>query len=279
MPDRWRLGPAFVPKGRYTDPEFLDLELERLFPRTWLNACRVDEVERVGDYVDFEIGDQSIVVVRTEEGLRAYFNACRHRGTRLVQGAGPDRRVPLPLPRLALEPGRVPQVPGRRGQLRPPAAGRALPARSAGSTPGAAGSSSTWMPGAEPLADYLDPIPARLDGFKLEDMRIAWYKSVVLPANWKTALDAFIESWHVPGTHPQLLRPDKHHTPPTIAECEQYGGRPSTSCSATTRATPTSSATAPDGDATKLRRRVRRRPQARLHERRTTTCASCAPST
>ncbi len=54
-------------------------------------------------------------------------------------------------------------------------------------------------------------------------MRIAWYKSVVLPANWKTALDAFIESWHVPGTHPQLLRPDKRSTPPTIAECEAYG--------------------------------------------------------
>ena len=54
-------------------------------------------------------------------------------------------------------------------------------------------------------------------------MRIAWYKSVILPANWKTALDAFIESWHVPGTHPQLLRPDKQSTPPTIAESESYG--------------------------------------------------------
>ena len=88
VPDRWRLGSAFVPKGRYTDPEFLGLELERLFPRTWLNACRWDEVERVGDYVDFEIGGQSIVVVRTDKGLKAYFNACRHRGTRLVQGQG-----------------------------------------------------------------------------------------------------------------------------------------------------------------------------------------------
>ncbi len=88
VPERWRLGPAYVPKGRYTDTEFLRLEIERLFPRTWLNACRFDEVERVGDYVDFEIGGQSIVIVRTEEGLRAYFNACRHRGTRLVQGQG-----------------------------------------------------------------------------------------------------------------------------------------------------------------------------------------------
>ena len=88
VPERWRLGPAYVPKGRYTDPEFLQLEIDRLFPKTWLNACRFDEVERVGDYVDFEICGQSIVVVRTDQGLRAFFNACRHRGTRLVQGQG-----------------------------------------------------------------------------------------------------------------------------------------------------------------------------------------------
>ncbi len=44
VPERWRLGDAFVPKGRFTDPEFAHLELERLFPKTWLNACRFDEV-------------------------------------------------------------------------------------------------------------------------------------------------------------------------------------------------------------------------------------------
>ena len=80
-------------------------------------------------------------------------------------------------------------------------------------------------PTAEPLLDYLDPIPSRLQGYKLEDMRIAWYKSVIVDANWKTALDAFNESWHVIGTHPQLLRADKHTSPPTIAECENYGGK------------------------------------------------------
>jgi glycine betaine catabolism A len=222
VPDRWRLGPAFVPKGRYTDPAFLDLELERLFPRTWLNACRVDEVERVGDYVDFAIGDQSIVVVRSEGGLRAYFNACRHRGTRLVSGQGRigEFRCPFHAWRWNLD-----------GTLRFQADAANFEPRTEAELCLPECRVDTWGgwvfvnmdAGAEPLADYLDPIPARLDGFKLEDMRIAWYKSVVLPANWKTALDAFIESWHVPGTHPQLMRPDKHKTPPTVAECERYG--------------------------------------------------------
>ena len=78
-------------------------------------------------------------------------------------------------------------------------------------------------------------------------MRIAWYKSVILPANWKTALDAFIESWHVPGTHPQLLRPDKRSTPPTIAESRAVRRHLQRAVPATTPATPTSSATGPTG--------------------------------
>jgi hypothetical protein len=46
------------------------------------------------------------------------------------------------------------------------------------------------------------------------DMRYRWHKTVTLPCNWKTALDAFIESYHVPGTHPQLIRPLEHSTRP-----------------------------------------------------------------
>ncbi len=222
VPLRWRLGPAFVPKGRYIDREFLDLELERLFPRTWLNACRVDEVEQVGQYVDFEIGGQSIVVVRTDAGLKAYFNSCRHRGTRLVHGQGRigEFRCPFHAWRWNLD-----------GTLKFQADAANFDPRPAEDLCLSRCRVAVWggwvfvdMSGdAGSLEDFLDPIPSRLEGFKLEDMRIAWYKSVVLPANWKTALDAFIESWHVPGTHPQLLRPDKRSTPPTIAECQQYG--------------------------------------------------------
>ncbi|MGH9081120.1 MAG: aromatic ring-hydroxylating oxygenase subunit alpha [Acidimicrobiales bacterium] len=222
VPARWRLDPAFVPKGRYIDRDFLDLELERLVPRTWLNACRADEVEQVGQYVDFRIGGQSIVVVRTEAGLNAYFNSCRHRGTRLVQGQGRigEFRCPFHAWRWNLD-----------GTLKFQADAANFDPRPAGELCLAECRVGTWggwvfvdLGGeAEPLEDFLWPIPSRLDGFKLEDMRIAWYKSVILPANWKTAIDAFIESWHVPGTHPQLLRPDKRSTPPTIAESEQYG--------------------------------------------------------
>src|SRR6266496_5214210 len=54
VPEKYRLARAFVPKTRYLDPDFLKLELEKLFTRTWLVACRVEELPGVGCYVEYE---------------------------------------------------------------------------------------------------------------------------------------------------------------------------------------------------------------------------------
>ena len=64
------------------------MEAELLWPRVWQMACRLEEIPNVGDFAEYEILDQSVIVIRTEEGVRAFHNACRHRGVRLVQGRG-----------------------------------------------------------------------------------------------------------------------------------------------------------------------------------------------
>ena len=52
-------------------------------------ACREEEVPEAGDYLEYTIGDQSILVVRTDPGnIKGYFNTCLHRGTRLADGRG-----------------------------------------------------------------------------------------------------------------------------------------------------------------------------------------------
>jgi hypothetical protein len=61
-------------------------------------------------------------------------------------------------------------------------------------------------PDAEPLEDFLAPVPKYLDPFELSAMRYRWYVSVKLPCNWKVAVEAFNEGYHVAGTHPQLLQ-------------------------------------------------------------------------
>ncbi len=78
-----------IPKERYISREFFDLEMEKLWPRVWQVACREEEVPNPGDFLEYTIGDQSILVVRTNPTtIKAYFNTCRHRGTRLASGVG-----------------------------------------------------------------------------------------------------------------------------------------------------------------------------------------------
>jgi phenylpropionate dioxygenase-like ring-hydroxylating dioxygenase large terminal subunit len=80
---------GLVSKKRYVSQEFADLEMERLWPRVWQVACRVEEIAEVGDYLEYLIGDQSILVVRSQpETVQAFYNTCLHRGTRLAGGCG-----------------------------------------------------------------------------------------------------------------------------------------------------------------------------------------------
>jgi len=219
VPERWRLGENSVPKGRYIDLEFLELELERLFPRTWLMACRLEEVAQVGAFVELEVGDESIVVVRPDTGqVRAFFNSCRHRGTRLVRGSGRLGEFRCPFHAWRWDLG---------GALTDRPDDASFAPRPAGELCLAECRCDTWGGfvfvnmdlDAEDLDEYLAPLPARLEGFKLQEMRYRWHKRVVVPANWKTAVDAFIEAYHVPGTHPQFLRPRlTPATPATRAE-------------------------------------------------------------
>jgi Ring hydroxylating alpha subunit (catalytic domain) len=61
-------------------------------------------------------------------------------------------------------------------------------------------------PDSESLESFLGPLPAMLAPYGFEKMRYRSYRTVIIPANWKSALDAFNEGYHVQGTHPQLLR-------------------------------------------------------------------------
>src|SRR5690349_13880063 len=76
-----------IPKQRYFDPEFFATEAELFWPRVWQMACRLEEIPQPGDVVEYEILDQSIIVVRTGDlAVHAHHNVCRHRAVKLVEG-------------------------------------------------------------------------------------------------------------------------------------------------------------------------------------------------
>src|SRR5512143_2320115 len=78
------LGHELIPKERYTSPEFARLEWQRMWTKVWLLAGRESDLHAPGDYFTFEIGPESVLVVRQPDGaIAARYNVCMHRGNRL----------------------------------------------------------------------------------------------------------------------------------------------------------------------------------------------------
>jgi phenylpropionate dioxygenase-like ring-hydroxylating dioxygenase large terminal subunit len=77
-----------VPRARYTSAEFSALEFERLWARVRQVACREEEIGEVGEFCEYTIGDQSVLVVRlAPDTVQAFHYTCLHRGTRLADGS------------------------------------------------------------------------------------------------------------------------------------------------------------------------------------------------
>jgi phenylpropionate dioxygenase-like ring-hydroxylating dioxygenase large terminal subunit len=207
-PPSWNTLPHGISTGRYIDPQFLRLEYEKLWSRVWQAAARLDEIPNVGDYTVYDIGNQSILVVRADEStVKAYFNACPHRGTALGRGTGtfPSCRIMCPFHgwrwnlagqnQFVLE-----RQEFRNGQLRDSdvALKEVKVALFAGFV------FINMDPSPEPFDEFIAPVRALIEGLAIGDMHHYWWKSIPIPANWKVAQEAFFEAFHVPATHPQL---------------------------------------------------------------------------
>lgn len=199
--------PVVIPVEAYISRDYVAKEAKSLWPRTWQVACRLEEIPSVGDYVSYDIGSESIIVTRVSPSeLRAYYNVCLHRGRRLVDGAGHA-------------PGFYCRYHGWKWDL----TGENIHVESPQDWQGRLCSENLRMkqvrvgswggfvfvnqdPDAEPLEDFLAPVAARLGPFELDRMRYRWRQRTVLASNWKTVLEAFMESYHVIATHPQLTK-------------------------------------------------------------------------
>ena len=82
------LGSEPLSVERYLSPAYHELEKAKLWPRVWQATCRETEVANTGDFYVHDIAATSIIVLRTAAGaVRAYRNACLHRGRQLKSGS------------------------------------------------------------------------------------------------------------------------------------------------------------------------------------------------
>ena len=211
-PDSWHiLGDHGLRSGRYTDPAFTRLEHERLWSRVWQAAARLDEIPETGDFTTYDIGDQSIMLVRVDaETVKAYHNACPHRGTALSLGCGsfPTQKIICPFHgwRWDLEGTNefvLERHEFRDGKL----ADSDVALKEVHSVIFAGFVFINMARDPQPFDEFIAPVREVLEGLAIEHMRHYWWKEIPAPSNWKVAQEAFFETYHVPATHPQLEVP------------------------------------------------------------------------
>ncbi len=208
-PETWyRLGDHGLRSGRYTDPAFARLEHERLWSRVWQAAARLDEIPETGDFTTYEIGDQSITVVRVDaDTIKAYYNACPHRGTALSEGCGHFNNGKIICPfhgwRWNLEGANeyvLERQEFRGGELRD----SDVALKEVHCVVHAGFVFINMAKDPQPFDEFIAPVRQFLEDLNIENMRHYWWKAIPTPSNWKVAQEAFFEGYHVPATHPQL---------------------------------------------------------------------------
>lgn len=196
----------FIPANRFTADDIFELEKNNLFPRIWHIAAREEEIPRVGDYVTYEIYDESIIMMRTApDSIKAYYNVCPHRGRRLVKpGKGYSKggfmcgfhgwKWDLDGQNTSVfhedEWEGCPEFNKEAIALKQPKID----------------SFAGWLwlnmdADAEPLRDWLGPVADLLEPFQYDELRFAWHETLNAPVNWKTVIGAFQEGYHSGATH------------------------------------------------------------------------------
>jgi choline monooxygenase len=196
---------ATIPARLYNDPVYLELELERIFGRTWQLVGRTEQVRETGEFFTTEIGDEAIVVLRDGDTLRGYHNVCLHRAGPVAYGCGRRQTMQCRYHgwtyNLKGELLRAPEMEGTE-RFRPEDM-HLLPVQV-----------TSWGPlvfanldlKAPPLEHFLEDIPRTVARLEPERMRYVMSKEWTIACNWKVYIDNYLEGYHVPVVHPGLYK-------------------------------------------------------------------------
>lgn len=190
---------------RYFSKEFHDLEVEHVWKKTWQMACREEEIPEIGDHVVYDICGLSLIVTRTaEDEIKAYHNACLHRARKLRTESGSVTQFRCPYHGWTWDvSGELAEIPCRWDFPHITAENGKLPEAEVGTWGGFV--FVNMDPDCVSLAEYLGDLPDQFKGWALEDTYTAAHVKKRMPANWKVCAEAFIESYHVIDTHPQIM--------------------------------------------------------------------------
>lgn len=198
-----------VAVDRYFRRDYHDREVERIWRKTWQYACREENIPNAGDHVVYDVARLSFIIMRGTDGtIRAFWNACPHRGRRLIDfDAGGATEITCMFHGWSWD---------INGKMRAMPCGWDFADAAEDVAQLAEVKVGTWGgfvfinpdPDCEPLTEFLGDLPEHFEGagHDFAQRRAQVHVVAELPVNWKVAQEAFLEAWHSAQTHPQLLR-------------------------------------------------------------------------
>jgi phenylpropionate dioxygenase-like ring-hydroxylating dioxygenase large terminal subunit len=200
--------PRALPAWAYSHPEMTRLEYERLIRPSWQIVCHVNSIPDPGNYVTLDLGADSVIAVRDSGGeIRALHNVCRHRGARILEGAGTcPGAITCPYHGWSYR---------LSGELRAVTARESFPAldrAQLGLKPVRMqvifGFVFVCLAGdPPPLTDIWAGVAAEFAPHRFDAMRPLGRMYIEhWECDWKVAMDNYLESYHVPIGHPGLYR-------------------------------------------------------------------------
>ena len=199
-------GPTLVPVARYIDHRYHELEKKKLWRKVWQMACHEDDLPNVGDVVPYDIADMSFIIVKVaEDEYKAFYNACLHRGRKLREARAKqldELRCPFHGWTWNID-GSLKQVPCaydynglNRDDEALPEARLARWGRFVFINPD---------PNCDPFEDHVGDLDSQFPLLPYEKRYKSAHVAKIVRANWKVVQEAFMESYHVLMTHPQIL--------------------------------------------------------------------------
>jgi Rieske 2Fe-2S family protein len=197
-----------LPARYYTDPSYYRRELDWFFFGKWVHAGRAAEIPNRGDFVVRDLAGESLIVVRDERGeIAAFYNVCRHRGTRLCDRRSGTFASTIQCPYHAwtfnlagdlVGAPHMDRVAGFREEDYP------LLRAAVGLWEGHIFLHLGVDPG--PLEEQLGGLAGRFRAWGMDRLRPGRRIVYDVAANWKLLIHNYSECLHCPGVHPALQK-------------------------------------------------------------------------
>lgn len=209
-------GATCLQASYYIDQAQFEREIESCFRAGWISIGATQQVPHAGDVLPVYAAGEPLIVTRdTQNQVHVFYNICRHRGLKLVDGELPQNcsgllRCPYHRWGYALD-GRLMVTPygdGSRDSApdnTTKETSSLLPVRFA-----------VWADvifvnlsgNAQPFDDFIAPLQQRWRQYDLSLLRLAYSNKYLVSSNWKFACENFLDTYHVPWVHSQLGSPD-----------------------------------------------------------------------